>query len=152
MAGDESGPQYALPSGANTFTIWQPGCVECGGAIDRILYPADSIVGTWLIPTGSGGSVSGTLSFFADGSYIHGEGPNLDPNSYPGVERGTYSWNSVTGALTVNSIVTDTGGESGLSNPVGLLTATITANGDLLGGDDSRTFLLAAAPVPEPET
>jgi len=146
FAGDVDGPQYVSISG-NTATITQPGCSSCtAGSLARVLHPADSIVGTWLVPSG----FQGTITFFADGSYIHGEeGHDGAP---AGVERGTYSWDSLTGVLIATSIITDTNGESGLSNPQGTLTATFNASGVLTVTEGGIQHEVVAAPVPEPET
>jgi hypothetical protein len=146
IANDVSGPVYFSISG-NTATFTQPGCDECGGAAERILHPAGSIVGTWLFPT-----EIGTISFFADGSYIHGQGGSPVFDGHPGIERGTYSWDSVTGALIATSIVTDTNGDWGLSHPQGTLVVKFNVNGGLTGTDDSGQFEAVPAPVPEPET
>jgi hypothetical protein len=90
------------------------------------------------------------MSFFADGSYIHGQEAN--EFGFSGIERGTYSWDSVTGVLIATSIIIDTNGESGLSHPQGILVGSLNSNGHLIGTDDSGQFDLVPAPVPEPET
>jgi hypothetical protein len=151
-AGDVDGPQYVAVSG-NTITVTQPGCPGCTGNAARILHPAGSIVGSWLIPTGSNGP--GTIAFFADGSYIHGEGGAADATGWPGMERGTYSWDLVTGKLMATSVITDTNGDRGLSDLLGggFLTATIMGDGSLSVSEVGfAPTVLTAAPVPEPET
>ena len=147
LSGDVEGPQYMSISG-NVLTMTQPGCSsDCGGVAERILHPAGSIVGTWLFPP-----ELGSITFFADGSYIHGQEANTF--GFSGVERGTYSWDSVTGALIATSIITDTNGESGLSHPQGgiPLIVSLNANGGLTGIEGDSQFELVAGPVPEPET
>lgn len=148
FAGDVDGPQYFSISG-NAASITQPGCLQCSGSQERVLHPANSIVGSWLIPGGG----PGTITFFSDGSYIHGQGGLPDGSGQPGVERGTYSWDSVTGALIATSIVTDTNGEWGLSHPQGPLNATFAIDGSLSVLEGSTlSYVLPAAPVPEPES
>ncbi|MDP2030723.1 MAG: PEP-CTERM sorting domain-containing protein [Thiobacillus sp.] len=145
LAGDVDGPQYMSIAG-NVLTMTQPGCSgDCGGVADRVLHPAGSIVGTWLFPPDVG-----SITFFADGSYIHGQEANEFGLS--GIERGTYSWDSVTGALVATSIIIDTNSESGLSHPQGVLIVSLNTNGHLIGTDDSGQFDLVAGPVPEAET
>jgi len=146
IAGDVDGPLYINFSG-NTATVTQPGCPDCTFAAERVLHPAGSIVGTWLVP-----SELASITFFADGSYIQGQGGLPVGDGHPGVERGTYSWDSVTGILIATSIVTDTNGDWGLSLPHGTLTVTFNASGGLTFMDNLGSVDLAAAPVPEPET
>lgn len=147
FAGDVvNGSIYFTVSG-NTATGTQIDCPECTFAVERVLHPADSIVGTWLFPP-----EVGSITFFADGSYIHGQGGATVGDGHPGVERGTYSWDSVTGALIATTIVTDTNGDWGLSHPQGTLTVTFNASGGLTGTDDSGQFDVVPAPVPEAET
>lgn len=147
LAGDVDGPQYMSIAG-NVLTMTQPGCSgDCGGVADRVLHPAGSIVGTWLFPPDVG-----SITFFADGSYIHGQEANEFGLS--GIERGTYSWDSVTGALVATSIIIDTNSESGLSHPQGgvPLIASLNTNGGLDLMEGVNHFELVAGPVPEPET
>jgi hypothetical protein len=149
LSGDVDGPQYMSIAG-NVLTMTQPGCSgDCGGVAGRVLHPANSIVGSWVMP-----GFGGTGTFFADGSYILGQGGVADAYGQPGMERGTYSWDSVTGKLMATSVITDTNGQWGLSHPNGgFLTASLNANGGLTvleQGNDP--FVLMAAPVPEPET
>ncbi|MDO9008171.1 MAG: PEPxxWA-CTERM sorting domain-containing protein [Thiobacillus sp.] len=147
LASDVDGPQYMSILG-NVLTMTQPGCSgDCGGVAERILHPAGSIVGTWVFPPDVG-----SITFFADGSYIHGQEANAV--GFSGVERGTYSWDSVTGVLIATSIITDTNGESGLSHPQGgiPLIVSLNANGGLTGVEGDSQFELVAGPVPEPET
>jgi hypothetical protein len=146
LAGDVEGPQYMSIAG-NVLTMTQPGCSgDCGGVAARVLHPVGSIVGTWLVP----GGFQGTITFLADGSYIHGEEGHNGGSS--GMERGTYSWDSVTGALMATSIITDTNGESGLTYPFVSFNASLAANGHLVIMDGVDQFELVAGPVPEPET
>jgi len=146
LANDVSGPIYMSISG-NTATSTQPGCSECGMVAGRVLHSAGSIVGTWLFPPDVG-----SITFFADGSYIHGQEAN--EFGFSGIERGTYSWDSVTGALVATSIIIDTNGESGLSHPQGgiPLIVSLNVNGGLDITEGGNHFELVAGPVPEAET
>ncbi|WP_081601685.1 PEP-CTERM sorting domain-containing protein [Thiobacillus denitrificans] len=152
LANDVNGTQYVTRTG-NTVSLTQPGCAGCTDISAQIIvHPANSIVGTWLLPAANG---AGTLSFFSDGTYMMGQGGVSDAFGQPGVERGTYTWDSITGQLIATSVITDTNGEWGLSNPQGLLTATLGAGGSLYASESGNfigVFLAAPAPVPEPAT
>ena len=145
IAGDVDGSQFFSISG-DTASVFQPGCSGCGHSDERVLHPANSIVGTWLVP----GGFAGTITFLANGSYIHGE--EAHDGGLSGVERGTYSWDSVTGVLVTTSIVTDTNGVSGLSHPHGTTFVSLNASGCLTFTDDLGSGDLVAAPVPEAQT
>lgn len=126
----------------------QPGCPACTFAVERVLHPAGSIVGSWVVP-----QEPGSITFFADGSYIHGQGGLPVGDGHPGVERGTYSWDLVTGVLIATSIVTDTNGDWGMSLPQGTLTVTFNASGGMTFTDNLGSVdLIVAGSVPEPET
>lgn len=151
-ADDARGAQFFSVSG-NSATISQPDCIGCTpNSAQRILQSPDSIVGSWLIPHENG---SGALTFFENGMYMLGQGGVGDSYGQPGLERGMYSWDSGTRELTVTSLLTDTNGVWGLSNPQGINTATLGLDGKLYieeGGQPIGSFMSAAAPVPEPET
>ena len=150
VSGDVDGPLYINVSG-NTATVTQPGCPNCTVAAGRVLHPAGSIVGTWLVPDTD--PDPGMITFFADGSYIVGEGGVADIYGQPGVERGTYSWDSVTGKLMATSVITDTNGMWGISHPNGgFFTATLTNATLTFMEQGNDPFVLVAGPVPEPET
>ena len=115
------------PSGAatlavtgNTLTYTIGG--EPPSTFTRVTNTASAIVGSWYIP---GKYV--TLTFLADGTYYHTQQSNRAPQGYDGIESGTYSWNTVTGALVSNAQV-DTNGDGGLSNPSPSFTATVSGN------------------------
>jgi len=130
----------------NVLTMTQPGCSgDCGGVAERILHPVGSIVGTCWFRV-----VSRNNYFFRRRKlYPCEEGHNGDPS---GVERGTYSWDSVNGALMATSIITDTNGEMGLFLPACEFQRELAANGHLIIMDGVDQFELVAGPVPEPET
>src|SRR5262249_18592380 len=75
------------------------------------------LVGGWYgINLGQSQS-TGAIVFLSDGMYMMAEDGNsvLDPSGQDGMERGTYTWNPVTGAFT-STTVTDTSGQWGLSH------------------------------------
>lgn len=71
------------------------------------------LVGTWFTPTGDGGIAY--ITFLDDGTYYHTEDGTADDSGHPGLEAGTYTWNTMTGALSAIPTV-DQNGEWGLSN------------------------------------
>jgi hypothetical protein len=78
---------------------------------------AQSIVGAWLIRNAGQAKSDAVITFLANGTYTMAEDGNstADPNGRDGMERGTYRWNSATGAFSSKTLV-DTTGEWGLSN------------------------------------
>ena len=98
-----------------------------------------------------------TVTFMNDGRYLLVEGSEqrcqVRPRADPGVEFGTYEWNSTSGGpLTTQvaegseTLLTDTNGDWGLSDPQGTMTMVIEGDTALFtesGGDpaDSGTTL-----------
>jgi hypothetical protein len=70
---------------------------------------AGTIVGGWA-------DAFGAINFLPDGQYMDIEIGTPDPLGHPGIERGTYTWNSGNGAL-LNQPGLDTNGNWGLSDP-----------------------------------
>jgi len=94
-----------------------------------------SPVGTWYVRGESNALI--TLTFMNDGRYLLVEDsvPEAgDTSGQPGVEYGTYEWNSATGVLTAQvaagteTFLTDTNGEWGLSDPQGTMTMVISGD------------------------
>jgi len=112
-----------------------------------------SIVGAWT--TGSttveGASV---LVFLANGYYyqIQNAQASEAPHGFDGFERGTYTWNPVTGALAITTIQ-DLNGDTGLSNLNGVSGVTFTVAGDTAtitlagGGSVSGSRVTGTSPI-----
>ena len=93
--------------------------------------PANPLVGLWY---GGDPAMPDSLvafAFFANGHFVMMQDGDsvVDPNGTDGMERGTFTWDSETGAFTTEVLV-DTNGEWGLSHPLGA--ETITVNGDTM--------------------
>jgi len=104
--------------------------------------PAQTLVGAWTYGnTASPGSTgTGVFIFLPNGVYFHAESENVDDaaNGQNGMERGTYTWNSGTGLLTLTSIAVNTNGQWGLSHDPGVTgSISFVVTGDTLtvGGD-----------------
>ncbi len=98
---------------------------------------SQSIVGGWFIDNAGQARSSAVITFLGNGYYFMAEDGDsvADPSGHDGMERGTYSWDSATGAFSAATLV-DTSGEWGLSHPSGntiitVLENTLTANGVL---------------------
>jgi len=100
--------------------------------VERGLSP----VGTWYVRTGEGNALV-TVTFMNDGRYLLVENgvPEVgETTGGPGVEFGTYEWNSVTGVLAAHvaegseTLLTDTNGDWGFSDPQGTMTMLIEGN------------------------
>lgn len=116
---------------------------------------AQSIVGAWTIDdtTAEGSSV---VVFLGNGYFYHIENAlaSAAPQGFDGFERGTYTWDSVTGAFT-SATLQDLNGDVGFSNLNGLSGVTASILGDTLTlrpgtpGSDSFTFkrVRGASPI-----
>jgi hypothetical protein len=82
----------------------------------RVTDPSNPIVGSWHF---SGSGEDGVFTFLSDGTYFMADNgnPALDPSGQKGIERGTFTWNSTTGAFT-HSTQIDTNGQWGLSSAI----------------------------------
>lgn len=80
----------------------------------RVTDSSNPIVGSWTVP---GGSV--VFTFLGDGTYFMADDgdPLVDPGGQKGIERGTFTWNSVTGAFAHTTLI-DTNGQWGLSSAI----------------------------------
>lgn len=93
-----------------------------------------NIVGSWYMS----GDTTISLTFFADGTYMHSQSVTTGANMQPGVEQGTYTWDSNTGAFATGGCpAVDSNGDAGLSNATtagtgvcGATTGTFAVNGD----------------------
>jgi hypothetical protein len=96
----------------------------------RLVPTTNPIVGSWRgnpYPDPSDALSLGVITFFSDGTYaIYEDGTVQDAFGGPGIEYGTYAWNSLTGSLTYN-VTLDTSGDWGLSS-AGAVTITISGN------------------------
>ena len=94
---------------------------------------SNPIVGTWY---GNDGSSFLWASFFSDGSYFLTQDSSNDPSGQDGMENGTYTWDSNTGAFLGNAF-DDTNGEWGFSHTQNdNLKAEVSADSLLLSGTD----------------
>jgi len=90
---------------------------------------AQSIAGAW-----AGGDTTaegaGLIVFFDNGPFVYVENvaKSEAPSAFPGYERGTYTWNAVTGAFTLQ-VLQDLNGNSGIGLASGLQGMTLTVSG-----------------------
>ena len=74
----------------------------------RLLSPPDSIVGSWYLAPNdpNGGTDQIVFTFLADGTFLVADKGTVarDPTGTSGIEWGSYSWDPVTGATTVNVV------------------------------------------------
>jgi len=103
-----------------------------------------SIVGSWYMGDASKTDDIVVLTFFANGSYVFlqdgivPDGDCLVEDCHDGMERGSYSWDSKTGAFSINAL-NDTNGEWGFSHLTDTLTVSV-AGDTLTMAEDSDTF------------
>lgn len=123
--------QHTIPATPITFT--------------RVTDVANPIVGSWSNAIHSDGSSGGTtleFTFFSNGDYMLAQSVANTPMTQPGLEHGTYTWNSTTGAFTVSCPTVDTNLQAGFSTPKGVqCTAGTTArNGTIAVNSNTMTF------------
>lgn len=148
----------AIQINGNSMTISEGGIVTGTGS--RIADVANSIVGNWYANDPYTGQAGGlvNLTFMSDGTYIMSQDGNsiLDPSGRDGIERGTYSWNPVTGAFSSACPIVDTNGEWGLShgNVGGMGGCTGTMANVIVDGNTLKlnggAFATRVASVPVP--
>lgn len=118
---DPQGPMSIVVNG-DILEISDNGIFE----LARIKSASSQLVGSWVIPTEGRTAV---ITFLADGTYRHTEAGTSVGDGHAGLEAGTYTWNSTTGALSATPNF-DQNGDWGLSHPLAPFTATVS--GDLL--------------------
>jgi hypothetical protein len=104
---------------------------------------SNPLVGGWFLTEGTGYAV---LSFLPDGSYLMAQDGNPINGGRTGMERGTYTWNSSTKALT-RRVITDTNGTWGLSDNL-KRSASVSGNKLSLTVAGEGTFTLARVVAP----
>ena len=106
---DTNGDWGLSDSGITLITI-SGNTLNAGGAVfNRVTSSNNPLVGSWS------NSVA-AFTVLSDGTYFEAEGFHVDPGTHqPGIERGTYTWNPVTGAFTFQ-VLEDTNGDWGLSD------------------------------------
>jgi hypothetical protein len=105
------------------------------------------IVGSWVIGDSTVADSSAIATFFPNGTYLMAfDGPATMTQS-KGMERGTYTWNSGTGAFTATTLL-DTNGTAGFSHPGG--STTVTISGNTLTYTDSTGPVVATRVVAPP--
>ena len=117
------------------------------------LADAQSIVGAWAggNSTREGGFV---VLFFPNGFFVQIDNvtPLDAPGAFDGFERGTYSWDPMTGAF-ISSTLQDLDGDAGYSSLNGLTDVTATLTGDTLRtvvpgrGSFTLTRVTGASPI-----
>lgn len=78
---------------------------------------AGPIVGAWYITNAGQAQSTAVLAILADGRFMFIEdgNPALDPNGEDGLEKGTYTWNALTGDFSTTTLI-NTNGEWGMCN------------------------------------
>ncbi len=92
---------------------------------NRVIDAINPIVGSWAnlkvngVAPAFGTPTTTVLTFFANGDYMQSESVVSGPAGtvQPGIEHGTYTWNSSTGAFTATCPTVDTNLQAGFSAP-----------------------------------
>lgn len=94
--------------------------------------PEPRIVGAWSFDDFATSAIgSGVITFFSNGYFVIAETalPEDAPFGVSGFERGQYTWNAATGAITFITLL-DTGGDYGTSSSDGVNGITMSVTGD----------------------
>jgi hypothetical protein len=152
-------------SGA-TITVTFPGesgcdppeepCVYVG---TRVAISPGSLAGAWYAGDPVLADTSNLIVLLDDGSYYYAEdGPADDPNGIDGIEKGTWTWNTVTGNFSSETTI-DTNGEWGLNAqfplPGSQSTLTVRLTPDQLRAritEGTETFTFVRVAVASAET
>ncbi len=126
-------PSFTATVNGNTLTIADSESTT----LNRVNDPNNFIVGGWRI-CDNADSNTGILIFLDNGVYFLAEVDPVDGNN---MERGTYSWNSSTEDLTINSTPVDTNHNVGLAG-AGTLPASVSGRKVLTIGDDGEATKL----------
>ena len=130
---------FTLPANVENLTLlgnYGMADVKAGAgsiSVARVADPANAIVGSWSM---AGGGEEVVATFLADGSYVLAINGATDPYGQAGMERGTYSWNAATGAISFTT-ATDTNGTWGLhpEEPTSIVVNGNTGTGTSINGD-----------------
>jgi hypothetical protein len=96
-----------------------------GGVLSRLISATNPLVGSWSLD-------DSILSFAPDGAYFLSTGETPSGAGQRGMERGTYAWDPVTGAISYTTLV-NTDGDFGFSND---RVARFVVDGNVLRGFD----------------
>jgi len=92
--------------------------------------PAPAVVGAWTVGDTSLSSNWAVLVFFSNGYYNHIQLKDVgSATGASGFERGQYTWDAATGAVTINTLL-DTNGDLGLSDSSGVPGMSINIAGN----------------------
>ncbi len=118
-----AGPLTLTVSGDNNTLL-----VNNSAFATRVLPSGTNpLIGGWYHPD-AGGAVA--ITFIDNTTFMLAHDGTADASGKPGIERGTYTWNQSTGAITVKVLV-DTNGGWGISNS-GVTTLTVSSDNKTL--------------------
>ena len=119
----------------------------CVNTSTRIAIGPGSLAGAWYAGNPTLADSSNVLVLLNDGSYYYAEdGPVGDPNGIDGIEKGTWTWNAVTGNFSTVTTV-DTNGEWGFGSQSALTVQLAPDQLRLSFSDGSETFTFARVVV-----
>ena len=87
--------------------------------MSRVGSATNPLIGSWIADDGGEANSTVVITFFENGTFMLAEDGDsvADPSGQDGMERGTYTWDSVTGAFSIGSkFLVNTNGEWGMSH------------------------------------
>lgn len=128
------GEVFKVEVRGDTLMLWADAAVGegCGDSnegpvkieFQRIKSETNPLVGSWLIEDKEEPLLA-LATFTADGQYLMLQDSPADDAGWPGIERGTYTYNTDTSGVTFATI-TDTNGQWGFSHPCAVLSMSET--------------------------
>lgn len=132
----------ALQVDGNTLIAYEPSVgVADGTVFTRAPLNASGITGSWLIQDATNPALVSVVTLLEDGFYFVGTNEPADQTGSPGLEFGTYTYNSETLVLDPMPVI-DQNGEFGLSDPIQGFDYATVINGSLVV-DDGEAFQLS---------
>lgn len=112
---------------------------------------ANDIIGAWVEGDITAADSSTVVVIMSNLTYYIASDLETNGSDFPGIERGTYTWNSSTGAFTSNADLNTDGGY-GLSGSPPITSATISGGVLSLSDGSETSSLYSVTAVPEPST
>ena len=114
---------------ASITGAYGPGGVPLTIEMTRVTGAPQSLVGGWIMGNPAVADSSGVLVVLADGTFYFAEdGPGAAADGQDGVEKGTLSWDFISGLVTTTTLV-DTTGSRGFSHLPSGVSASLSADG-----------------------
>ena len=111
-----SGSHFTVTISGNTATFTNSSNSSDSFVLTRVVDATKPLVGSWYLPIGPGSNTTAVITFMSNGRYMMAEAGTTVGAGHSGMELGTYTYNSATGAFSNPCPSVDTSGDWGLSH------------------------------------